>query len=72
MENRQLVNSTTCGVASLLNSKRRHQTSTVKRFGEYAVNLSRPPESWIKEVAVQFKPGNSQPATLPLVEEARP
>jgi hypothetical protein len=44
-----------------------YQTSTVKRFGEYAVNLSRPPEPWIKEVAVQFKPGNSQPASLPLV-----
>jgi hypothetical protein len=47
-----------------------YQTSTVKRFGEYAVNLSRPPEPWIKEVAVQFKPGNSQPASLPLVKEA--
>jgi Tn3 transposase DDE domain len=49
-----------------------YQTSTVKRFGEYAVNLSRPPEPWIKEVAVQFKPGNSQSATLPMVKEARP
>ena len=45
-------------------------TSTVKRFGEYVVNLNRPPEPWIKEVVVQFKPAMSQPSAVPLVKEA--
>ena len=47
-----------------------YQTSTVKRFGEYVVNLSRPPEPWIKEVVVQFKPSKPQPASWPPVKEA--
>ncbi len=47
-----------------------YQTSTVKRFGEYVVNLNRPPEPWIKEVVVQFKPAMSQPSAVPLVKEA--
>ena len=46
-----------------------YQTSTVKRFGEYVLNLSRPPEPWIKEVVVQFKPAESPPA-LSLGKEA--
>jgi TnpA family transposase len=47
-----------------------YQTSTVKRFGEYVVNLNRPPEPWIKEVVVQCKPTMSQPSAVPLVKEA--
>jgi len=47
-----------------------YQTSTVKRFGEYAVNLNRPPEPWIKEEVVRFKPTQSPIRTLPLVKEA--
>jgi TnpA family transposase len=47
-----------------------YQTSTVKRFGEYVVNLNRPPEPWIKEVVVQFKPAKPQLSALPLVKEA--
>ena len=47
-----------------------YQTSTVKRFGEYVVNLNRPPEPWIKEVIVQFKPSKSQSSVLPQVKEA--
>jgi TnpA family transposase len=46
-----------------------YQTSTVKRFGEYAMNLSRPPEPWIKEV-MQLKTAPSQTLVLPLAKEA--
>jgi hypothetical protein len=41
----------------------------VKRFGEYAMNLSRPPEPWIKEV-MQLKTAPSQTLVLPLAKEA--
>jgi TnpA family transposase len=46
-----------------------YQTSTVKRFGEYVLNLSRPPEPWIKEV-MQLKASPSQTLVLPLAKEA--
>jgi len=46
-----------------------YQTSTVKRFGEYAMNLSRPPEPWIKEV-MQLKTAPSQISVLPWAKEA--
>jgi hypothetical protein len=46
-----------------------YQTSTVKRFGEYAMNLSRPPEPWIKEV-MQLKTASSQTSVLPWAKEA--
>jgi TnpA family transposase len=46
-----------------------YQTSTVKRFGEYVLNLSRPPEPWIKEV-MQLKTSPSQTLVLPLAKEA--
>ena len=32
--------------------------------------LNRPPEPWIKEVVVQFKPAKPQLSALPLVKEA--
>jgi len=47
-----------------------YQTSTVKRFGEYVVNLNHPPEPWITEVVARFKPARSPIRTLPLVKEA--
>jgi hypothetical protein len=47
-----------------------YQTSAVKRFGEYVVKLNRPPEPWIQEVVVQFKPAMPQPSAWPLVKEA--
>jgi TnpA family transposase len=46
-----------------------YQTSTVKRFGEYVMNLSRPPEPWIKEV-MQLKTASSQRWVSPLAKEA--
>lgn len=47
-----------------------YQTDTVKRFGEYVLNLSRPPEPWIQEMVVRLKAAKSQTAVLPLVKEA--
>ena len=47
-----------------------YQTSAVKRFGEYVVNLNRPPEPWIKEVLARFQLIQSPIPTLPLVKEA--
>jgi hypothetical protein len=41
----------------------------VKRFGEYVMNLSRPPEPWIKEV-MQLKAAPSPILELPLAKEA--
>ena len=46
-----------------------YQTSTVKRFGEYVMNLSRPPEPWIREV-MQLKAAPSQILVLPLAKRA--
>jgi TnpA family transposase len=47
-----------------------YQTSTVKRFGEYVVNLNRPPEPWIKEVAAKVQAVPAPIRALPLVKEA--
>ena len=46
-----------------------YQTSTVKRFGEYVMNLSRPPGPWIKEI-MQLKAAPSQILVLPLAKRA--
>lgn len=46
-----------------------YQTTTVKRFGEYVLNLSRPPETWIQEVLGLHR-SPAEPLKLPLAKEA--
>ena len=47
-----------------------YQTSTVKRFGEYVIDINRAPEPWIKEVISRFKVSRQEPPLLALVKEA--
>ena len=47
-----------------------YQTSTVKRFGEYVIDINRAPEPWVKEVLSRFKVSRQEVAPLALVKEA--
>lgn len=48
-----------------------YQTTPVKRFGEYVMNLSRPPEPWIQEVmGLKSSPEQALKLPLPLAKEA--
>ena len=47
-----------------------YQTSTVKRFGEYVIDINRAPEPWVKEVLSRLKVSRQEVAPLALVKEA--
>ena len=47
-----------------------YQTSTVKRFGEYVIDINRTPEPWIQEVLSRFKVSRQEATPLALVKEA--
>jgi hypothetical protein len=49
-----------------------HLTGCIKRFGDYTVNMAKPPEPWLDDQVPTRKGPNRSPnqAVLPFVREA--